>query len=101
MTTTGLSRLEPLQNVRAGILEVAYYQAGPADGDPVLLHGFPYDIHSYEGMIPRLADGGLRVHVPYLRGAQADPVPRPVQPAVRPAGRLWKWPPSDRRTRSR
>jgi pimeloyl-ACP methyl ester carboxylesterase len=47
MTTTGLSRLEPLQSVPAGVLEVAYYQAGPADGPPVLLlHGFPYDIHS-------------------------------------------------------
>jgi pimeloyl-ACP methyl ester carboxylesterase len=43
--------------MRAGVQEVAYYQAGPADGDPVLLlHGFPYDIHSYEGVIPRLAD---------------------------------------------
>jgi hypothetical protein len=63
MTTTGLSRLEPLQNVRAGIQEVAYYQAGPADGDPVLLHG-------YEGMIPWLADGGLRVLVPNLRRAR-------------------------------
>ena len=44
--------------MRAGVQEVAYYQAGPADGDPVLLvlHDFPYDIHSYEGVIPRLAD---------------------------------------------
>lgn len=67
--STGLRRLEPLQRVRAGVLEVAYYQAGPADGQPVLLlHGFPYDIHSYEGVIPLLADAGLRVVVPYLRG---------------------------------
>jgi pimeloyl-ACP methyl ester carboxylesterase len=58
MTATGLPRLEPLQSMRAGVQEVAYYQAGPADGDPVLLvlHGFPYDIHSYEGVMPRLAD---------------------------------------------
>jgi pimeloyl-ACP methyl ester carboxylesterase len=57
MTTSGLPRFEPLQSMRAGVQEVAYYQAGPADGDPVLLlHGFPYDIHSYEGVIPRLAD---------------------------------------------
>jgi hypothetical protein len=57
MTTSGLPRLEPLQSMRAGVQKVAYYQAGPADGDPVLLlHGFPYDIHSYEGVIPRLAD---------------------------------------------
>jgi pimeloyl-ACP methyl ester carboxylesterase len=68
MTTTGLPRLEPLQSVRAGVLEVTYYQAAP-NGDPVLLlHGFPYDIHSYEGVIPRLAGAGLRVVVPYLRG---------------------------------
>jgi hypothetical protein len=40
-------RLEPLQSVRARVLEVAYYQAGRADGDPaLLLHGFPYDLHS-------------------------------------------------------
>jgi pimeloyl-ACP methyl ester carboxylesterase len=58
MTTSGLPRLEPLQSMRAGVQEVAYYQAGPADGDPVLLvlHDFPYDIHSYECVIPRLAD---------------------------------------------
>jgi pimeloyl-ACP methyl ester carboxylesterase len=56
MTTSGLPRLEPLQSMRR-VQEGAYYQAGPADGDPVLLlHGFPYDIHSYEGVIPRLAD---------------------------------------------
>lgn len=65
---TGLARLEPLTRVRAGVLEVAYYEAGPADGDAVLLHGFPYDIHSYVDVIPLLADAGLRVIVPYLRG---------------------------------
>jgi pimeloyl-ACP methyl ester carboxylesterase len=68
MTTTDLPRLEPLQTVHAGVLEVADYQAGPADGDPVLLHGFPYDIHSYVEVVPLLADAGLRVLVPYLRG---------------------------------
>jgi pimeloyl-ACP methyl ester carboxylesterase len=47
VTTTQLPWLELLQAVRAGVLEVAYHQAGPADGDPVLLlHGFPYDPHS-------------------------------------------------------
>jgi pimeloyl-ACP methyl ester carboxylesterase len=56
MTATGLPRLDPLQSMRAGVQEVAYYQAGPADGDPVLLlHGFSDNIHSYEGVIPRLA----------------------------------------------
>ena len=42
MTATGLPRLEPLQSMRAGVQEVAYHQAGPADVDPVLLlHGLP------------------------------------------------------------
>jgi pimeloyl-ACP methyl ester carboxylesterase len=64
-----LPRLEPLHTVRTGVLEVAYHQAGPPGGQPVLLlHGFPYDVHSYEGVIPLLAQAGLRVLVPYLRG---------------------------------
>jgi pimeloyl-ACP methyl ester carboxylesterase len=64
-----LPRLEPLRHVRAHPLEVAYFEAGPADGEVVLLlHGFPYDIHSYVDVIPRLATAGRRVIVPYLRG---------------------------------
>jgi pimeloyl-ACP methyl ester carboxylesterase len=65
----GLPRLEPLKNVRAGVLEVSYYEAGPADAAvALLLHGFPYDIHSYLDVIPLLADAGVRTVVPYLRG---------------------------------
>jgi len=61
--------LQPLRAVRAGVLEVALYEAGPADGPPVfLMHGFPYDIHSYVEVAPRLAARGCRVIVPYLRG---------------------------------
>jgi len=61
--------MQPLRAVRAGALEVAFYEAGPADGPPVfLLHGFPYDIHSYVEVAPRLAARGCRVLVPYLRG---------------------------------
>jgi pimeloyl-ACP methyl ester carboxylesterase len=61
--------LQPLKTARAGVLEVAYHEAGPADGEAVLLlHGFPYDIHSYVDVVPPLADAGLRVIVPYLRG---------------------------------
>jgi pimeloyl-ACP methyl ester carboxylesterase len=53
----------------AGVLDVGYVDAGPADGPPVLLlHGWPYDIHSYEEVAPRLAAAGYRVIVPYLRG---------------------------------
>src|SRR5260370_14126637 len=62
-------RLEPLHRVDAGVLNVAYYEAGPADGPAVvLLHGFPYDIHSYVDVAPQLAAQGCRVIVPYLRG---------------------------------
>ena len=46
-------RLEPLRHVEAGVLDIAYFEAGPADGPVVLLlHGFPYDIHSYVDLAP-------------------------------------------------
>jgi pimeloyl-ACP methyl ester carboxylesterase len=62
-------RLEPLRHVEAGVLDIAYFEAGPADGPVVLLmHGFPYDIHSYVDVAPMLAERGCRVIVPYLRG---------------------------------
>ena len=64
-----MTRLEPLKHVDAGVLNVAYHEAGPAHGVPVLLmHGFPYDIHAYAEVAPRLAAQGCRVIVPYLRG---------------------------------
>jgi pimeloyl-ACP methyl ester carboxylesterase len=63
------NRLEPLRNVDAGVLNIAYYEAGPADGPAVLLmHGFPYDVHAYVDVAPQLAAQGCRVIVPYLRG---------------------------------
>lgn len=59
----------PLRRVHAGVLEIAYAEAGSADGPPVLLmHGFPYDIHAYAETAPLLAARGCRVIVPYLRG---------------------------------
>ena len=62
-------RMEPLRHIDAGVLNVAYYEAGPADGPvAMLLHGFPYDIHSYVDVAPLLASQGCRVIVPYLRG---------------------------------
>jgi pimeloyl-ACP methyl ester carboxylesterase len=62
-------RLEPLRHVDAGVLNVAYYEAGPADGPVVmLLHGFPSDIHAYVDVAPQLAAQGCRAIVPYLRG---------------------------------
>ena len=59
----------PLRRIDAGVLSVAYAEAGPADGPPViLLHGWPYDIHSFVDVAPLLAAAGYRVIVPYLRG---------------------------------
>ena len=58
-----------LRQVDAGLLSVGYAEAGPADGPAViLLHGWPYDIHSYAAVTPSLAAAGFRVIVPYLRG---------------------------------
>jgi pimeloyl-ACP methyl ester carboxylesterase len=59
----------PLKQIDAGLLSVAYAQAGPADGPPViLLHGWPYDIYSFAEVTPLLAAKGYRVIVPFLRG---------------------------------
>jgi pimeloyl-ACP methyl ester carboxylesterase len=59
----------PLKHVKAGVLEIAYAESGPADGAPViLLHGWPYDIHAFDEVAPMLAMRGRRVIVPYLRG---------------------------------
>jgi pimeloyl-ACP methyl ester carboxylesterase len=69
VVTGALPRLEPLRYVRTDALEVAYFEAGPRDGEVVLLlHGFPYDIHSYVDVIPRLVEAGHHVIAPYLRG---------------------------------
>src|SRR5882757_5300321 len=58
-----------LKRIDAGLLDVGYAEAGPANGSAVLLlHGWPYDIHSFAEVSPLLADAGYRVIVPYLRG---------------------------------
>jgi pimeloyl-ACP methyl ester carboxylesterase len=58
-----------LRQVRTAELEIGYAETGPATGQPViLLHGWPYDIHSFEEVAPMLAGAGYRVLVPYLRG---------------------------------
>lgn len=80
--------MDALLQVRAGDLDVGYTDTGPRDGAAVLLlHGWPYDIHSFEGVAPRLAAAGFRVIVPFLRGygttAFLDPAtPRSGQPAA-------------------
>ena len=59
----------PPKQIRAGVLDVGYVDAGPPDGRPViLLHGWPYDIHTYVDVAPMLSSAGYRVVVPYLRG---------------------------------
>src|SRR6266480_63859 len=59
----------PLKQIDAGLLNIGYAEAGPRDGDvAILLHGWPYDIHSYVDAAPLLAAKGYRVIVPYLRG---------------------------------
>jgi pimeloyl-ACP methyl ester carboxylesterase len=64
-----IATLGPLKRIDAGVLNVAYAEAGPADAPPViLLHGWPYDIHSFVEVAPMLASAGYRVIVPYLRG---------------------------------
>src|SRR5215204_5780094 len=59
----------PLKQIDAGLLNVGYAEAGPPSGPAViLLHGWPYDIHTYVDVAPLLASAGYRVIVPYLRG---------------------------------
>ena len=69
MTAGTDGSFETLKQVNAGVLSVGYAEAGPGDGPAViLLHGWPYDIHSYADVTPPLASAGYRVIVPYLRG---------------------------------
>lgn len=64
-----MKTLKPLRFINAGAINVALYESGPIDGPPVfLMHGFPYDIHTYIDVAPLLAAQGCRVYVPYLRG---------------------------------
>ncbi|GAA1655213.1 alpha/beta hydrolase [Georgenia ruanii] len=85
---SALPRLEPLRHVRTDVLDVAYFEAGPRAGEvTLLLHGYPYDIHSYVEVIPRLVRAGHHVIAPYLRGHGAtrfvdDATPRSGQQAA-------------------
>jgi len=61
--------LGPVRQVAAGVLDVGYVEAGPGDGPAVvLLHGWPYDVHSFAEVTPALAVAGCRVVVPFVRG---------------------------------
>lgn len=58
-----------MKSIRAGVLDIACFEFGPNDGEPViLLHGFPYDAHAYDAVAQRLSAQGYRCLVPFLRG---------------------------------
>jgi pimeloyl-ACP methyl ester carboxylesterase len=61
--------MSKLKAAQTEILEIAYFDHGPPTGWPVVLvHGFPYDVHAFDGVVPRLTQAGARVIVPYVRG---------------------------------
>ena len=69
VTTSTESPLGTVSQIDAGLLNVGYVDAGPADSPAaLLLHGWPYDIHSYAEVLPLLTTAGYRVVVPHLRG---------------------------------
>jgi pimeloyl-ACP methyl ester carboxylesterase len=78
----------PVKQINAGVLDTGYVESGPADGPAVmLLHGWPYDIHSFADVTPVLASAGYRVIVPFVRGYGttrflSDDTPRNGQQAV-------------------
>jgi pimeloyl-ACP methyl ester carboxylesterase len=78
----------PVQQIEAGVLNTGYVEAGPADGPAVMLvHGWPYDIHSFAEVTPLLAAAGYRVIVPFVRGYgttrfRSDDTPRNGQQAA-------------------
>jgi pimeloyl-ACP methyl ester carboxylesterase len=84
-----------LRQVDAGLLNVGYAEAGPAAGPAViLLHGWPYDIHSFADATPLLAAAGYRVIVPFIRGYGPLASCRTTRSAT--ASR-WPWPPTSSR----
>jgi pimeloyl-ACP methyl ester carboxylesterase len=61
--------MDNIKHIRTSVLDIAYEESGPADGTPVfLMHGFPYDPRSYDGVVPLLTAQGCRTIAPYLRG---------------------------------
>ncbi len=82
------SEFNNIHQVNAGDLNIGYVDIGPRDGQPViLLHGWPYDIHSYAEVAPALASKGFRVIVPHLRGYGttrfiSETAPRNGQPSA-------------------
>ena len=83
-----LTSFGPVKQIEVGVLNTGYVEAGPADGPAVmLLHGWPYDIHSFAEVTPLLAAAGYRVIVPFVRGygttrRLSDDTPRNGQQAA-------------------
>lgn len=83
-----METMATLRNVTAGVLDIALFEAGPPDGATVfLMHGFPYDVHTYAEVVPILAAQGCHVYIPYLRGFGAtrflsDATPRSGEQAA-------------------
>src|SRR5690349_8107420 len=68
-SSTSSASFGVIKQVDAGVLNVSYAESGPASGPvAILLHGWPYDIHSFVDVAPILAQAGYRVIVPHLRG---------------------------------
>lgn len=68
-TSHSNASFDAIKQIQAGVLNMAYAESGPADGEPViLLHGWPYTIHSYADVAALLSAKGYRVIVPHLRG---------------------------------
>lgn len=77
-----------LKQIDAGVLNVGYAEAGPTDGPAVvLLHGWPYDIHSFVEVAPLLAAKGYRVIVPHRRGHGTTRAFFPAAPSGMPSSR--------------
>jgi len=71
------------RTVQTAVLDIGYEESGRSDGFPiVLLHGFPYDIRAWDGVVPPLAEAGFRVLVPYLRGYGTTRFRNPDEPRM-------------------
>ena len=64
-----IKTFDNLRQINAGVLNIGFAEAGPANGRVViLLHGWPYDIHSFTDVVPILSSKGYRIIIPHLRG---------------------------------
>ena len=82
---------DSLKQIEAGVLNVGYAEAGPADGPAViLLHGWPYDIYSFVDVTPMLASAGFHVIVPYFAGMARQHF-FPAKPSAMDSSRWSRW----------